>query len=48
MDDLCAAISVTRLHFDDIIDQVFPFDKADKALDYIWQGKQIGKLIIQI
>lgn len=48
MDDFCAAASATRLRLDDIIDKVFPFDKADEALDYIWQGKQVGKLIIQI
>jgi len=48
LDDLCAAISATQMRFHDIIDKVFPLDKADEALDYIWQGRQVGKLVIEI
>ncbi|KAH7133811.1 chaperonin 10-like protein [Dactylonectria macrodidyma] len=47
-DDLCAAISATQMTFDDIIDLVQPFEKAEEAVEYIWQGKQIGKLVITL
>lgn len=48
MDDLCAAISATQMRFDDIIDSISSFEKADEAIEYIWQGKQIGKLVIRL
>ncbi|PGH13656.1 hypothetical protein AJ79_03504 [Helicocarpus griseus UAMH5409] len=48
MDDLCAALSATQMNFDDVIDSVQPFDKADEAIEYILQGKQIGKLVLRI
>jgi len=48
MDDLCAALSATQMRFDDIIDSVYRFDQADEAIEYIWQGKQVGKLVIRL
>lgn len=48
MDDLVAAISATQMTFDDIIDKVYPFDKADEAIEFIWQGRQVGKLVIRL
>ena len=46
--DLCAAIEATQMRFDDIIDSTMPFSKADEAIEYIWQGKQVGKLVITL
>ena len=48
MEDLCGALSATQMQFDDIIDKVYPFDKADEAIEYLWQGRQIGKIVIQL
>ena len=48
MDDLTAALTATRIKFDDIIDSIWAFDKADEALQYVWEGKQVGKVVIQI
>ncbi|RMY74573.1 hypothetical protein D0862_14092 [Hortaea werneckii] len=48
LDDLCKALTATRIRLDDIIDSVWPFDKAEEALQYLWEGKQIGKLVIEI
>ena len=48
MEDLCQAISATEIQLDDLIDQVFPFTQAEKALDYVWQGKQIGKIVLKV
>lgn len=48
LDDLCAAISATQMTFDDIIDSVEPWDKADEALQYLWEGKQVGKVVIKL
>jgi len=47
-EDLCAAISAMKMRFDDIIDSTFPFDKAEEAVEHIWQGKQVGKLVITV
>lgn len=48
LDDLCAAISATRIQFDDIIDSVLPFEKAEEAIEQVWQGKVVGKLVLQL
>ena len=48
MDDLCTALTATQIKLDDIIDSTWAFDDADKALQYLWEGKQVGKLVIEI
>ena len=48
MDELCAALTATRIDLADIIDSTWSFDKADEALQHVWEGKQIGKVVIQI
>ncbi|KAE8361351.1 NAD(P)-binding protein [Aspergillus caelatus] len=45
-DDLMAAISATEMTFEDIIDSVWPFEKSEEAIEFVWQGKQIGKVIL--
>uniref|UniRef100_A0A8H7N443 Enoyl reductase (ER) domain-containing protein n=1 Tax=Bionectria ochroleuca TaxID=29856 RepID=A0A8H7N443_BIOOC len=37
-----------QMTFDDIIDSVWSFDKAEEAIEYVWQGKQVGKVVIEI
>lgn len=46
MEDFCAALTVsgTRLH--DLIDRSFSFEEAEEAVEYVWQGKQIGKIAL--
>ncbi|KAL8842821.1 MAG: hypothetical protein Q9176_002457 [Flavoplaca citrina] len=48
VDDLCTALTATQIKLDDIIDSTWAFDDADKALQYLWEGKQVGKLVIEI
>ncbi|KAJ5084126.1 hypothetical protein NUU61_008705 [Penicillium alfredii] len=48
MEDLCAALSATQMPLDDLIDTVFPFQQAEEAIECIWQGKQIGKLVLRL
>ncbi|TVY43847.1 Zinc-type alcohol dehydrogenase-like protein [Lachnellula subtilissima] len=48
MEDLSTALTATRIKFDDIIDSTWTFDKADEALQYLWEGKQVGKVVIKI
>lgn len=48
MDDLCAALSATQIRFDDIIDSIKPFEEADEAIEYVWQGKQVGKVVLRL
>ena len=48
LDDLCAALSATKIHFDDIIDSVQPFDKAEEAIESVLQGKVVGKLVLKL
>ncbi|PVH93104.1 NAD(P)-binding protein [Periconia macrospinosa] len=48
LDDLCDAMSAVEMHLDDIIDFRFPFDDADEAIEYVWQGKQVGKVVVEV
>lgn len=48
LDDLCAVLSATKIEFDDIIDSVQPFDKAEEAIESVWQGKVVGKLVLEL
>lgn len=48
MDDLCAAITATQMTFSDIIDSTRPFEEAEEAIQYIWEGRQVGKLVLTL
>jgi len=48
LDDLCAALSANRIQFDDIIDSVHPFENAEEAIEKVWQGKVVGKVVLQL
>jgi len=48
MDDLCDALSAVQIRLNDIIDSTFPFEKADEAIEYVWQAKQVGKVILTL
>lgn len=48
MEDLCAALSAARIPIDDIIDSVYPFEKSEEAIQYLWEGKQVGKVVISL
>ncbi|KAH7177994.1 hypothetical protein DER46DRAFT_632861 [Fusarium sp. MPI-SDFR-AT-0072] len=47
-DELMAAISATQMTFEDILDSTWSFDKAEEAIEYVWQGKQVGKFFIKL
>ncbi|KAF5637557.1 alcohol dehydrogenase [Fusarium tjaetaba] len=47
-DELMAAISATQMTFEDILDSTWSFDKADESIEYVWQGKQVGKVVIKL
>jgi len=35
------------MNFEEIIDRKFPFEKAAEAFQYLWEGKHVGKVVIQ-
>lgn len=48
MEDLCAALAANQTPLDDIIDRVFPFEQAEEAVEHVWQGKQVGKIVMNL
>ncbi|KAE8371686.1 alcohol dehydrogenase [Aspergillus bertholletiae] len=48
LEDLSAAVSATKLDFNDIIDKVYDFEQAEEALQFLWEGRQVGKLVMKI
>ncbi|GKU18583.1 unnamed protein product [Fusarium langsethiae] len=47
-DELMAAISATQMTFEDILESTWSFDKAEEAIGYVWQSKQVGKVVIKL
>ncbi|ATY64339.1 alcohol dehydrogenase [Cordyceps militaris] len=47
-EDLVTAISAMKMRFFDIVDTVFPFSQSEEALEYLWQGKQVGKIVLEL
>lgn len=43
-----AAISAMQMTFEDIIDSVWQFKKSEEAIEFIRQGKQVGKVVIKL
>lgn len=43
-----AAISATKMTFEDILDSVWPFEQSEEAIEFVWQGKQVGKVVLQL
>lgn len=41
-------VSVNLMRFDDIVDKTFSFERAEEALEYLWSGKHVGKIVIEI
>lgn len=48
MEDLCEALSASEAQLDDIIDVVFPFAQAEEAIQYVWEGRQTGKVVLRV
>ena len=48
LEDLSITASNMKMRFSDIIDIVFPFDQAEEALDHLWKGKQVGKIVLKL
>jgi hypothetical protein len=46
MDGLCAALSAMWLSLHEIIETTFSFEQAGEAIQSIWEGKHIGKLVV--
>lgn len=48
MEDLCEALAASETPLDDLVDKVFPFSEAEEALNFIWEGKQVGKVVLEV
>jgi hypothetical protein len=48
MEDLYAALDATQMPMRDIIDSVEPFERAEEAIEYIWQWRQVGKVALRV
>ncbi|KAL3488403.1 hypothetical protein BJX62DRAFT_212050 [Aspergillus germanicus] len=48
MEDLCAALEAMQMPLRVIINSVEPFERAEEAIEYVWQGKQVGKVVLRV
>ena len=47
-EDMCDAISATGLEFNDIVDKTWKFEEVEEAVQHLWEGRQVGKYVVQI
>ncbi|KAH7071489.1 alcohol dehydrogenase [Paraphoma chrysanthemicola] len=48
LEDISSAISKAQMRFEDIIDSVRPFEQAENAIRYVWEGRQVGKVVLTV
>lgn len=48
MDDISAALEATQMPLDDIIDKIYPFSEAEEAVQSLWEGKVVGKIVLRL
>lgn len=48
MDDISAALEATQMRLNDIIDKVYPFSEAEEAVQSLWEGKVVGKIVLRL
>lgn len=41
-------IDANHMRFDDIVDRTFNFEEAEEAFEYLWSGKHVGKIVIDM
>ena len=41
-------IAATGMRFEDVVDRKFAYDEAPAAFEYIWSGRHVGKVVIEI
>lgn len=37
-----------QIFLEDIIDSTYPFEQAQEAIESVWQGKQVGKIVLAV
>lgn len=42
------AIAANEMRFTDVIDRIFQFEEAEAAMEYLWSGQHVGKVVIQV
>jgi threonine dehydrogenase-like Zn-dependent dehydrogenase len=47
-EDMNALIAASNIRFEDIIDKTFGFAQAGEAIEYLWSGKHVGKVVIDL
>jgi NADPH:quinone reductase-like Zn-dependent oxidoreductase len=48
LQDFYAWIESFNISFSDVIDAIYPFEKAQEALDRVWEGSHFGKVVIKV
>lgn len=48
MNNLSAALEATNTQFDDMIDKIYSFFEAEEAVQSLWEGKVVGKIVLRL
>ncbi|KAH6608271.1 hypothetical protein Trco_004584 [Trichoderma cornu-damae] len=46
-EDLCAHLAERKIRLQPLVDRTFAFDEAKEAIDYMWAGRHVGKVIVK-
>lgn len=47
-EELCQVVSANEIDFSALIDRTFKFEEAEEAFAYLWSGKHVGKVVIEL
>lgn len=48
LEQLNRVIEANQMSFQELIDKRFPFSQASDAFRYLWSGKHVGKVVIEV
>lgn len=41
-------VGENKMRLGDIVDKVFGFERAEEAFGYLWEGRHVGKVVIEL
>lgn len=48
MKDLCKVLSTDQTQLRDIIKKTFLFSEANEVLQYVWEERRVGKVVLRV
>jgi NADPH-dependent curcumin reductase CurA len=47
-EEMNRVVGENKMRFVDLVDKVFDFARAEEAFGYLWEGRHVGKVVIEL